>query len=358
MSPEPEGPDHATGITVVMPTRGNVEVVTRAVEALRIARKNLPDSVGYELILVDDSDHADACALRDLCQDGPEERYLRGPRRVGAKRNLGARSGQYPYLVFIDSDCFASDAFLVAHLRALATTHTATGHPIGAVAGPTVMLGEPPNWTWRVADFSTIHNAPNLWPREHREVFWAATANLALRRTVFEEVGGFDEATFTVVGGEDVDLCMRLRELGYTIACAPEALVHHARMHVRRLSRIVGKLYTYGRSSVYNAARQPQHQQIHLNRATAVLAMLGSAALSSRPRRRLVQVGLGAAALWAADAALLSARRRRFAPGLAVSAVALEWAFDLGILAEALRRGQVSCAVKRFRYFDRNHFVR
>jgi GT2 family glycosyltransferase len=51
-------------------------------------------------------------------------------------------------------------------------------------------------------------------------------ACLMTRRTVFDEVGGLDEAL--PVDFNDVDFCLRLRAAGYRIVFTPYAeLVHH-----------------------------------------------------------------------------------------------------------------------------------
>jgi GT2 family glycosyltransferase len=50
-------------------------------------------------------------------------------------------------------------------------------------------------------------------------------ACLMMRRTAFEEVGGFDEGF--EVSYNDVDLCLRLRERGYLIVYTPYATLYH-----------------------------------------------------------------------------------------------------------------------------------
>lgn len=64
------------------------------------------------------------------------------------------------------------------------------------------------------------------WALVQRE--WSAVtgALFATRRSVMEEVGGFDEQ-FTLEFN-DIDLCLRLRALGYRIVCTPEAEMVHA----------------------------------------------------------------------------------------------------------------------------------
>lgn len=52
----------------------------------------------------------------------------------------------------------------------------------------------------------------------------AATAVL-VRRSAFDEVGGFDPSYFLY--GEDLDLCRRLRLSGWTLVAVPEVWAHH-----------------------------------------------------------------------------------------------------------------------------------
>lgn len=57
------------------------------------------------------------------------------------------------------------------------------------------------------------------------EQSWASGFFLAVRRTAFEEVEGFDRAFFTY--GNDVDLSWRLRLRGYRVVHVPRAAVFH-----------------------------------------------------------------------------------------------------------------------------------
>ena len=51
-------------------------------------------------------------------------------------------------------------------------------------------------------------------------------ACLALRRAVFDEVGGLDEQGLAVAFN-DVDLCVRIREAGYRVLWTPFAELYH-----------------------------------------------------------------------------------------------------------------------------------
>ena len=57
------------------------------------------------------------------------------------------------------------------------------------------------------------------------EVFWASCACLFIRSNIFLETGGFDEDFFAHM--EEIDLCWRIRNLGYKIYyCADSAIYH------------------------------------------------------------------------------------------------------------------------------------
>lgn len=70
-------------------------------------------------------------------------------------------------------------------------------------------------------------------PYEHPKVYdpvtmetpWASGAALAVRRTVWQDVGGFDESFFMY--GEDVDLSWRIRLQGRKIRYVPQAGTYH-----------------------------------------------------------------------------------------------------------------------------------
>jgi N-acetylglucosaminyl-diphospho-decaprenol L-rhamnosyltransferase len=74
------------------------------------------------------------------------------------------------------------------------------------------------------------------WDRSsEREVEWVSGCAMLLRREAFEAVGGFDEGYFMYV--EDVDLCTRLRQAGWSVLFSPEIEVVHQTRNARNRSR-------------------------------------------------------------------------------------------------------------------------
>ncbi|MCC7331101.1 MAG: glycosyltransferase family 2 protein [Flavobacteriales bacterium] len=57
------------------------------------------------------------------------------------------------------------------------------------------------------------------------EIFWATGAALFIRAKLFKEINGFDEQFFAHM--EEIDLCWRLKNLGYQIMYCSESIVYH-----------------------------------------------------------------------------------------------------------------------------------
>jgi hypothetical protein len=326
--------DH--GLSVVIPVRGRVTRLRRLVESLTEAIGHCPEPV--EIIVVDDSAPADARLHRDTCA-AVDARYLRGPRHVGAKRNAGVRSATYDVIMFIDSDCRATPDLLRRHLATLRSP-AAT---VSAVAGPTVVRGDG-TAVARIMSRSRLLNSAFEWPGRARRVGWATTCNLAVRRSAFEAVGGFAERPLTVVGGEDVDLGIRLNEAGHTIGCDPAAIVVHDEASIGSLGTVCRRLVTYGRSGQWLIDVHPDRGQPKLNRV-GVLALAGLAGLAASRvagRRGALLLPAVAVALLARDARerLGDERLSARATAESVACAAVDWAFDLGEVIAACQLGR------------------
>ncbi len=344
------------GISVIIPTKQRVPLVRQAVHSLQRAANHLPAGCAWEVLLVDDSPEPAASQLRSLADPLGQVRYLRGPVKVGAKRNYGAARARHDYLVFLDSDCWVSEPFLVAHAAAAGRGLSPSGRPVGAIAGPVELADDARTWLTRLADYSPLFNAPFGWPARYAELYWACTANLAVSRKVFEAVGGFDEDTFTVVGGEDVDFSLRLNNAGFAICAERAAAAHHTATLLTNFGDMASKMVLYGRSSVYNTTRHPSHGQWHANPSLLAIAGAGGLIAGRRAGRAGRAAALAAAAVFAAQSARLMIRNARPSM-LAMPATALEWIFDAGIAMEAVRRGRPAEAFRRFRYFDESRWI-
>lgn len=58
-----------------------------------------------------------------------------------------------------------------------------------------------------------------------REVQWTTGAAMCVRTAVYKECGGLDAAFFAHM--EEIDLCWRMRNRGWKLACVPQSVVYH-----------------------------------------------------------------------------------------------------------------------------------
>jgi hypothetical protein len=230
--------------------------------------------------------------------------------RLGELRNGAAGQARGRVLAFVDADHEIDNRWIASALEVLADEGT------GAVGAP-YRAPSPATWVQRFYDRLRRH------PAAQEQVEWLGSGNLALRRAVFEEAGGFDTSLETC---EDVDLCRNLRARGYRIL-ADERMrnVHHGDPGTLR-EVFHGELWR-GRDNVRVSLRAPRSPRTIVSAAVpmANLAAVGggiAAALSG------TRTGLAVAALSfllpafvvSARAVLISRRVTELPQALAVAA--------------------------------------
>ncbi len=72
--------------------------------------------------------------------------------------------------------------------------------------------------------FNVLENDTNQFDNK-LEVFWATGACLFIKSSYFFQAGGFDDDYFAHM--EEIDLCWRLKNLGYKIVVQPQSIVYH-----------------------------------------------------------------------------------------------------------------------------------
>ena len=60
---------------------------------------------------------------------------------------------------------------------------------------------------------------------EPKEVFWATGACMFVRADLYHQIGGLDDSFFAHM--EEIDLCWRLKNVGYKVYCCPQSWVYH-----------------------------------------------------------------------------------------------------------------------------------
>ncbi|MEU8670025.1 glycosyltransferase [Streptomyces anulatus] len=341
----------AEGVSVITPSWNNPANVGRFLTAMGTACKTV--DAPTEIIVVDDSVPARAVEIRELC-DAHDAHYVRGPRAVGAKRNRGARQARYSVLLFVDSDCIATERLVAEHLR----SHREAEGGIGAVAGPVTVRDGGTDLASQVARRAMHANPPFEWGATHQVLEWAPTANVSVSAEAFHAVGGFDEHPFTVNGGEDVDLGVRLTAAGRPVVGNARARVNHG-TEPESIRSLFKKVHRYGRADVFLRTRHAERSEPHGNRTTvAVTAGLAGLAVGRATGCRAIALAAPAVAVALLGSQRLRARPDGTADGLPARLVAraVDASFDVGTFSEALRRGSPRLILGRFPYYTDEHF--
>jgi GT2 family glycosyltransferase len=154
------------------------------------------------------SDDACEIKLRDVLKDRyPWCTYVEGPNRgPAANRNHGASHASGDWLAFIDDECISDSGWLGGfHCHALQQN-------IDVIEGKTVV----PN---KISS-PFYHGVENIYGA----CYWSC--NLAIRRSTFTRIGGFDE-DFLEAGGEDMELAWRFSKNKLQCVFEWNALVLH-----------------------------------------------------------------------------------------------------------------------------------
>jgi GT2 family glycosyltransferase len=119
---------------------------------------------------------------------------------------------------------------------------------------------------------------PEEYQRRHCPE-WVSGACMLVRRRALVEIGGWDDGFFLY--GEDVDLCRRLRDAGWTIRFEPESVA----VHVEGASAPAGgTLPLLAASRLRYARKHESRWHAALERAGVVLEALTHSVVSRRRR--------------------------------------------------------------------------
>jgi GT2 family glycosyltransferase len=223
-------------ISVVIPCGSGVSMLLEQLGALEGAQCPEP----WEVIVVDNgfsTSEEVGDRLDRFVSSLPGFKVVPAPDKKGAgyARNVGVDAAKGDKLAFLDADDVADAGWLSAMSRAL------DDHAVVASRWDIEMLNDPDVRATRKNGQATgvrryLH--PNYL--DH-----AGGCGLGVRRSAFDQVGGFDEQFLLL---EDTDLTWRLQLAGHELAFAHDAVVH---IRFRPTSRdSFRQAYGYGKYNV------------------------------------------------------------------------------------------------------------
>ncbi|MHC9064142.1 glycosyltransferase [Nitrospira sp. CMX1] len=210
--------------SIIIPVWNKVDLTTQCL----IALSEVTDGVSYEVIVVDNgSTDSTQEFMKSLSGD---VQVIRNSENLGFAKacNQGAAAATGDYLVFLNNDTIPLKGWLSTLVDEV------KAHPNVAIVGSKLLYQDrsvqhagvavdrrshTPYHIYR--GFAESHPAVN----KRRELNAVTGACLLIRRSLFSDVGGFEEGY--VNGFEDVDLCFKVRERGHTIVYQPKSVVFH-----------------------------------------------------------------------------------------------------------------------------------
>lgn len=209
-------------VTVVVPTYNRARHV---VECLESVFSQKPD--WCDVLVIDNlSDDGTSEILEEKYGWRSDFRLISPPRRISIAeaRNYGLRAAAGDVVAFIDDDCIACEGWLERLVSPLISNDE-----VGCVGGRIrpVFLETPPKWIRR-----DVYGLLGLaeWGDSVKEIYFPVGGNMALKRKVALEVGGFQEKLGPEgikLFGEEISISERLRKAGYRVIYEPRAVVLH-----------------------------------------------------------------------------------------------------------------------------------
>jgi GT2 family glycosyltransferase len=194
-------------VSVIVPVRNDRQAYLQTFLAA-LEQQTLPRS-SFEVIIGDDGS-TDGSA--DVATEDGWIRVVKGPpRNAYAARNQAAAVARAEVLVFCDSDCRPEPGWLEAGLAALENADV--------VAGRIRFILPERRTIWTLIDMDCTKDHERQVQMDNAE-----TANLFVRREVFERIDGFDDAVPT---HGDFDFALRAVASGARLVYAPDAQVWH-----------------------------------------------------------------------------------------------------------------------------------
>ena len=193
---------------VCMVTYNSAKWIPACVRALAKAEYDLKC---INLYFADNSSTDDTILVLERQKEMYADRFglfeiLRQPENGGFGKgsNAAARAGKGDFVFFYNVD---TEIFPDAFLKLEAAIRKASSQTAA----------------FELRQFPYEH--PKYYDPVTLETSWISGACFVLKRSVFEETGGFDESVFMY--GEDVDLSWHIRALGYRLQYVPAAITWH-----------------------------------------------------------------------------------------------------------------------------------
>lgn len=212
-------------VSVVMVTHNAADWARRALQALLEHTEPC-----YELIVVDNASRDGTAELPARELEGATLVLNDRNRGFGPANNQGAAHAVGRHLLFLNNDALVRRGWLPPLLERIDSDDRigAVGPRLLNLDGSLQIAGALLARSGSTLEHGYGDDADAPEYRFARDVDYLSGACLLVRRSAFNEVGGFD-AAYGLAYFEDADLCLSLAALGYRVVYEPRSSVTHVR---------------------------------------------------------------------------------------------------------------------------------
>ncbi|MDX5389850.1 MAG: glycosyltransferase, partial [Rhodobacterales bacterium] len=278
-------------VSIVIVSRQRPATLSLCLAAL--ARLTYPT---YEVIVV--ADQSGLQAVSDLPFSGSIKSVAFDEPNISAARNRGIAQAAGQIVAFIDDDAVPEPRWLDHLVLPFVDTDVAAagGYVLGRNGISFQWRGRIVDQTGTAQDVTLNQRNPTVLTPPPGWAVKTEGTNMAVRREVLAQMGGFDPAFHFYL--DETDVNMRLAALGYSTAIVPLAQVHHgyAASPRRREDRTVRDLHQIAASTIVFLRKHcsPLRQEATLGAAFAeqrkrLLSQMIAGQQEPRDLRRLLQ---------------------------------------------------------------------
>ena len=218
-------------VTILIPNKDQAETLANCLSSIY----EKTDYPYFEILVVENnSEKEETFAYYEKMKQEHENFHVvtyQGGFNYSAINNFGVRHAKGEYLLFLNNDTEVISPFWIREMLGFCQREdtAAVGaklfYPDGLVQHCGVVVGIA-NYAGHVQNFKTRRDNGYFGRlRAVQDISAVTAACMLVKRSVFEEIGGFDESF--EVAFNDVDLCLRIRETGKLIVQDPNVELYH-----------------------------------------------------------------------------------------------------------------------------------
>ena len=203
-------------ISIIVPVYNNLPMT---MDCLNSIKSNTREG-SYEVIVVDNGSDPSF-----QCPPWAKFAYLRNETNLGfpIAVNQGIKAAKGEVIVLLNNDCIVSQGWLerlLYHLDSYSIVSPVTNYCAGMQLVTIPVYQDEQEFYREAEKWSESHTG------ESQEVNWIIGFCMAFKKSLWEEIGPFDESLWPC-SGEEIIFCLESKKRGYKVAIARDIYIHH-----------------------------------------------------------------------------------------------------------------------------------